>query len=369
MLPLFFYDLFFAFTAFVLGAIIGSFLNVCIYRLPLGLSVNEPRRSFCPQCKAQIAWYENLPIVSWLALRGRCAHCHGRIAVRYPLVELLTAVLFVLILHRFQAVWPVVGPYWIFTALVIVATFIDFDYFIIPDEITWGCVGVGLVASFAVPQLMGETSHWLGLGWSAVGAVAGYFTLWGVVEGGKLAVGKKRVVLPQAQDFVWQRQGEEDAAMRIGAENELWSEYFQRESDELVLHCDKLTLAGHEHVDAVLRCFYNRVEFDGTVHPLETLGEFSGSLREYVFPREAMGFGDVKFIAGIGAFLGWKAVFFSIAAASMVGSVVGVLLLVSGPKTRSLKIPFGPYLSLGALLWMFAGAEIVHWYYGLLGVN
>ena len=97
----------------------------------------------------------------------------------------------------------------------------------------------------------------------------------------------------------------------------------------------------------MLRCFYNRVEFDGTVHPLETLEEFSGSLREYVFPREAMGFGDVKFIAGIGAFLGWKAVFFSIAAASMVGSVVGVLLLVSGPKTRSLKIPFGPYLSVG----------------------
>ena len=108
------------------------------------------------------------------------------------------------------------------------------------------------------------------------------------------------------------------------------------------------------------------MEWGREVYPLETLAEFSGRLREYVFPREAMGFGDVKFIAGIGAFLGWKAVFFTIAAASLVGSVVGILLLALGPKTRSLKIPFGPYLSVGALLWMFAGPEIVRWYFGLM---
>ena len=366
MLPLFYFDLIFGLMAFVVGAMIGSFLNVCIYRLPLGLSVNQPRRSFCPHCKAQITWYENLPIVSWLALRGRCAHCHGRIAVRYPLVELLTAALFFLIAHRFQAVWPVIVPYWVFAALVIVATFIDFDHFIIPDEITWGCVGAGIVSSGIFPRLMGEASHGWALLWSVVGAATGYLTLWGVVEAGKLAFGKKRVVLPQAQDFVWQREGEHDAVMRIGAESELWSEYFQRESDELVLRCDKLALAGREHADAELRCYHNRVEWGREVYPLETLEEFSGRLREYVFPREAMGFGDVKFIAGIGAFLGWKAVFFTIAAASLVGSVVGVLLLALGPKTRSLKIPFGPYLSVGALLWMFAGAEIVRWYFGLM---
>ena len=367
--PLAFYEFVFATTACVLGAIIGSFLNVCIYRLPLGLSVNEPRRSFCPHCKAQIAWYENLPVVSWLFLRGRCGHCGKPIAVRYPLVELLTAVLFYLVYHRFRDQWILIGPYWIFTALVIVATFIDFDHFIIPDEITWGSVGAGLILSFAIPTLMGAASHPEGLLWSAIGAAAGYFTLWGVVEAGKLAFGRKRVRLPQAQDFVWQRQGEHDAVMRIGAESETWSEYFARESDELVLHCDKLTLAGREHADAVLRCFYNRVELDGTVHPIEKLEEFSGTLREFVFPREAMGFGDVKFIAGIGAFLGWRAVFFTIAAASMVGAVVGVGLLLLGPKSRSLKIPFGPYLSLGALVWMFAGPEIVRWYFSLLRIN
>ena len=199
--PLSYYEMVFAITSFVVGAMIGSFLNVCIYRLPLGLSVNQPRRSFCPHCKAQIAWYENLPVVSWLFLRGRCGHCGKPIAVRYPLVELLTAALFYFVFHRFREEWILIVPYWIFTALVIVATFIDFDHFIIPDEITWGCVGAGLLLSFAVPQLMGETSHGLALLWSAVGAAAGYFTLWGVVEAGKLAFGKKRVVLPQGAGF------------------------------------------------------------------------------------------------------------------------------------------------------------------------
>ena len=368
-MPLFYYDLFFDVVAFVLGAIVGSFLNVCVYRLPLGLSVNEPRRSFCPNCKAQITWYENLPVVSWLFLRGRCAHCHQRIAVRYPLVELLTAVLFFLILYRFRAEWILVGPYWIFVSLVIVATFIDFDYFIIPAAITNACTGSGIILSLAIPQLMGETSHIMGLLWSVVGAAVGWCALWGVVEGGKRVFGKKRVRLPQAQDFVWQREGEHDATMRIGTESELWSEYFQRETDELILHCDKLTLGGREQENAMLHCFYNRVELDGKTYPLEKLDEFSGILREYVFPREAMGYGDVFFIAGIGAFLGWKAVFFTIAAASMVGSVIGVTLLALGPKTHSLKIPFGPYLSLGALLWMFAGAEIVAWYYGFLHLS
>lgn len=365
--PYYVYDWFFGVTAFVLGAIVGSFLNVCVYRLPLGLSVNEPRRSFCPHCKAQLAWHENIPILGWLALRGRCAHCKAPIAVRYPLVELLTALLFYFVWQRFRAEWVLVLPFWIFTGLVIVATFIDFDHFIIPDEITIGGTVAGLLLSVAVPALMGEVSHAYALLWSLLGAAVGYFTLWGVVEGGKLAFGKKRVVLPQAEDFVWRHGAEgEDAALVIGGETDPWSEFFSREKDELVLHCDTLALAGKQHESALLRCFYNRVELDGTAYPLDQLQTFSGRLREFVFPREAMGFGDVKFIACIGAFLGWKAVFFTIAAASMVGAVVGGGLLLLGPKARSLKIPFGPYLSLGAMAWMFVGPQVVRWYLGLM---
>ena len=130
------YERLFSAIAFVLGACVGSFLNVCIYRLPLNLSVNQPRRSFCPSCKTQIPWHQNLPLVSWLLLRGRCAKCGARIAFRYFAVELLTALFFLIIWKSFP--WQIAIAYWVFIALVIAATFIDFEHFIIPDEITIG---------------------------------------------------------------------------------------------------------------------------------------------------------------------------------------------------------------------------------------
>ena len=366
--PFIYYETIFAVTAFVLGAVVGSFLNVCIYRLPLDMSVNEPKRSFCPNCKAQIAWYHNLPVVSWLWLRGRCAHCRKSIAVRYPLVELLTAVLFFFVWHRFHATWPLLLPYWVFVSLLVVATFIDFDHFIIPDEITIGGTVVGILLSLAVPQLMSEESRATSLLWSVLSAAIGYGLLRGVVEAGKLAFGKKRVVLPEPVEFTWQLAGEHDAEMVIGGEREMWSEYFNpdRPKDKLVLHCDQLTLAGQTHRDVVVDCFWDRLVLGGQSFDLEKMKTFSGTLREFVFPREAMGMGDVKFMACIGAFLGWRAVLFTVAAGSLVGSVVGVALLASGPKARSLKIPFGPYLSAGALIWLFVGPEFLNWYLHLM---
>src|SRR5438309_11127103 len=89
------YRILFDLFAFVLGAAVGSFLNVCIYRWPVDLSIHRPRRSFCPNCKQPISWYQNLPLISWLALGGRCANCGAKIAFRYFAVELVTAVLFV----------------------------------------------------------------------------------------------------------------------------------------------------------------------------------------------------------------------------------------------------------------------------------
>src|SRR6476659_6589503 len=143
------YELIFRIFAFVLGAAIGSFLNVCIYRLPRALSVNEPRRSFCPSCKKPIPWQQNLPLLSWLLLRGKCTNCGSRIAFRYFAVELLTALLFLAVWLVFP--WPIILVYWVFVSLLLVATFIDFEHFIIPDEITIGGTVAGLLASLALP--------------------------------------------------------------------------------------------------------------------------------------------------------------------------------------------------------------------------
>src|SRR5437660_53522 len=229
------YDLLFSTFAFVFGACVGSFLNVCIYRLPLNLSVNQPRRSFCPSCKTQIPWHQNLPLVSWLALRGRCANCGARIAFRYFAVELLTAFFFLLIWKAFPC--PIAIAYWVFIALVI---------------------------------------------------------------------------------------------------------------------------------DAIRRFHYNRVQVGSETFRLDQLDKISGTANEIEIPREAMGRGDLKFLACIGAFLGWRAVLFAIFAGSLYGSMIGLITLVLGRRVWSLKLPFGPYLALRAITWMFFGDSVVRWYQTLL---
>ncbi len=355
--------------AFIFGAIVGSFLNVVIYRLPLGLSVNEPRRSFCPHCKTQIPWHQNIPLFSWLLLRGKCARCKAPISFRYFAVELLTGLLFLWVWNRALGTgeYALALPLWIFLALLISATFIDFDHFIIPDEITLGGTAAGLLLSAIFPGLMGETVFWKALLWSAAGAASGYLILWGVVEAGKLAFGKKKHLYSPAADFKWTRQGE-DAEFVVGEEKILWSEIFSRETDQLILETDTAEVDGAPlppEEAGTLRFFYNRLVLPGRELLLDTLSTISGKVRAVIIPREAMGFGDVKFIACIGAFLGWKAVLFTIGAASAIGAVAGISLMLLGQRNASGRIPFGPYLALGAVLWIAAGPELITWYTGL----
>lgn len=350
--------------AFALGAIIGSFLNVCIYRMPIGLSVNEPRRSFCPHCKNLIPWHRNIPLVSWLGLRGKCADCGERIAFRYFGVELLTAALFLGIWLKCSGSgeWVLALPYWILTGLLIVATFIDFEHFIIPDEVTLGGILAGIMMGFAVPVLMHTESHVWGALLSAVGAGIGYISLRSVVELGKLAFGKKKVVLDPVESFTWTRHGE-DAELKVGNEVSLWSEFFERDSDHLVLRCPVAEVEGQHYEEASLDFTFNRLVVGEREFALETLDAISGTCSECIIPREAMGLGDVKFIAAIGAFLGWQAVFFTIMSGSMLGAIIGLGTILAGKREWSAKIPFGPYLAMGALIWMFVGPELVHWYF------
>lgn len=357
------YHYLFATFAFCLGAVVGSFLNVCIYRLPLDLSVNEPRRSFCPSCKKQLTWYQNVPLLSWLFLRGKCTNCGARIAFRYFAVELLTALLFLWVWRIFP--WPMAVAYWVFVALLITATFIDFEHFIIPDEITLGGTAAGIVASIAVPELMDTDSRVRAFVVSALSAALGYVVLWVVLEAGKKAFGKKRIQLDAPSPFNWVRKGD-DADFVVGEEQGLWSDYFARESDQLILHCDNANI-GERNLGAVdLRFHYDRLKLGEEEIALDTLDTISGVVRELEIPREAMGRGDLKFLACIGAFLGWRAVLFSVFAGSLAGSVVGLLTLVIGKRVWSAKLPFGPYLAFGALIWLFFGEGLVRWYVGLM---
>ena len=357
------YHYFFATFAFVLGAVVGSFLNVCIYRMPLDLSVNEPRRSFCPACKKQLKWYQNIPLLSWLFLRGRCANCGSRIAFRYFAVELLTGLLFLAIWRQFP--WQIALAYWVFVSLLIVGTFIDFEHFIIPDEVTIGGTIAGILASFLVPALMSVDGRWSALLTSALSAALGYAILWIVLEAGKKVFGKKRIQLDAPTAFSWTRKGE-DADFIVGEEQGLWSDYFSRESDLLVLHCDEAVVDTRNIGKTDLRFHYNRVQIEGEEISLDALEQISGIVRGLQIPREAMGRGDLKFLAAIGAFLGWRAVLFSVFAGSLLGSLVGLGTLLIGRRVWSAKLPFGPYLALGGLLWMFFGESLLSWYMRLL---
>ncbi len=358
------YQLLFGAFAFVLGAAVGSFLNVCIYRWPVDLSINQPRRSFCPNCKQPIPWHQNLPLLSWLALGGRCSKCGAKIAFRYFAVELVTALLFLAIWQSFP--WPVAVAYWIFVSFLIVGTFIDFEHFIIPDRVTIGGTIAGIACSAIVPALMQTDSRLVAGIRAALAAALGYVILWIVLEAGKIAFGRKRIQFDGPTPFTWTRRDDDDAHFIVGTEESLWSEYFARERDRLLLQCDDVRIDDREYGSVTLSFRYDRVNADSHTLMLDDVTQISGVTRELVIPREAMGRGDLKFLAAIGAFLGWRAVLFSLFAGSLLGSVIGLATLVVGKPVWSAKLPFGPYLAFGALSWMFFGEILLRWYETLL---
>ena len=347
----------------MLGAAVGSFLNVCIYRWPVDLSINRPRRSFCPNCKQPIPWHQNLPLISWIVLRGSCANCGAKISFRYFAVELVTALLFLAIWESFPRQMAI--AYWIFISFLIIGTFIDFEHFIIPDRVTIGGTIAGLVCSVAVPVLMQTDSRLAAGVRSLLAAALGYVILLIVLEAGKIAFGRKRIRFDAPTPFTWTKRGD-DADFVVGSEESLWSDYFARERDRLLLTCDEARIDHHTYWNVMLDFRYDRVTAEGRALMLDDVTQISGVARELVIPREAMGRGDLKFLAAIGAFLGWRAVLFSLFAGSLLGSIVGLITLVVGKPVWSAKLPFGPYLAFGAVTWMFFGNMFLRWYGTLL---
>jgi len=250
---------------FIFGALIGSFLNVCIYRIPRRISIVWPS-SRCPSCNQPIRAWDNIPLLSFLMLGGSCRNCRARIPYRYPLVEALNAAFYVILMWRFGPGWPF-SIYALFCSALIVITFIDLDFQIIPDRITLPGIPVGLLAGALLlpdPFLRAVSLGWRG---ACIGAVSGFL-------------------------------------------------------------------------------FYYLVAVAG----------------EKIFKKEAMGGGDIKMMAMVGGFLGWKGIILTTFLGSLFGSIIGILMMIFRGRERGSLIPFGPFLAAGAAVSLVFGQEILLWY-------
>ena len=345
---------------FVFGSMIGSFLNVCIHRMPLGQSIVSPP-SHCPHCKYSIPWYLNIPLVTWLSLRGKCRNCGAPISIRYFLVELLTAVTFLSCWLAFghQSAWLAL-VYAMFLAGLIVATFIDFEHFIIPDEITVGGMVVGFICSFLLPSLHDEAAVSGSLRQSAFGIAAGAGIIYFILRMGKLLFGRQKVALPADTKIIFS-----ETSVRLPDHEIPYEELFYRQSDVITLQARTVELVDRCYKDVRVRLTPSTLRIGEEELNPEEVPHLEAVCGEIVLPREAMGLGDVKFMAGIGAFLGWKAVIFSLMLSSMIGSVVGVAFIALHKREWSSSLPYGPYIALASAIWLFGGKRLVGWWFGM----
>jgi len=349
LVPFHFWSLVF----FAFGCIVGSFLNVCIYRMPLELSIVTPP-SHCPHCKYSIPFYLNVPLLTWLSLRGKCKNCGAPISSRYFVVELLTGV-------AFLACWLMFGPFapWIalvyclFLAGLIVATFIDFEHFIIPDEITIGGVVAGFVISFFLPQLHGVKSVEQGMVKSVIGILVGGGIVYAVLRLGKLLFGRQKVKLDGETKIVFT-----ETALCLPGQEIPYEEIFYRKSDTIVLEARTVELIDRSYCGVTLRLTPQVLRIDDEKLNPENVPHIEAVCSELVLPREAMGLGDVKFMAAIGAFIGWQGAVFSLMASSVIGSVVGIALILARKREWSSRMPYGPYIALAAVFWIFGGKNL-----------
>jgi leader peptidase (prepilin peptidase)/N-methyltransferase len=266
--------------ALLAGLLLGSFLNVCIYRWPRDLSVASPSRSFCPSCEKQIAWYDNIPVLSYLVLKGRCRACAAPIPWRYPVVELLTAISFTLLVVAHGPTLEALRGC-VFAALLIGCIFSDLETLLLPDEFTLGGIVLGLGFSLLVPV--------------------------------------------------------RDATF------ELFASIFD-------LHLpDRLLSLAESALGAALPAF---------------LMWLMGVIFEKVRNKEGLGFGDVKMIAMIGAFLGLTGTLQTVIIASVAGSIIGLIWLRLSKQDNDTYQPFGTFLGIAALATAIAGQN---WFWRVLG--
>jgi leader peptidase (prepilin peptidase) / N-methyltransferase len=376
---------FWSLVFFSFGCIVGSFLNVCIYRMPRNESVVTPP-SHCPHCNYSIPWFLNIPLFTWLYLRGKCANCRAPISVRYFLVELLTGVAFLSCWLSFGAQSALLALiYCVVMAGFIVATFIDFEHFIIPDEITIGGIVVGFICSFIVPELHYVQSVPQALLRSFLGIAVGGGLIYLILRGGKLLFGRQKIELAGESKIFFT-----ETCLKLPDQDIPYDELFYRNSDVIVLQAKRVEMIDRCFLDARVRLTPVTLQIGESKFKTEETPYLEATTSEITLPREAMGFGDVKFMAAIGAFLGWQAVIFSLMVSSIIGSIVGGMLIAAGksnwwgrllmplisiigllfgvaftPEDKtgwSSRIPYGPYIALAATIWIFSGLNMQFWW-------
>ena len=250
-----------ALYSLLVGLALGSFMNVCIYRIPLEKSIIRPSSS-CPNCGKKIRFYDNIPLISYLLLLGRCRHCHHPISWRYPAVEAITGLLSLALFIRYGLSLQCL-LFLLFAATLVTISFIDLDHQIIPDVLSIPGIVAGLAAAF-VP-----------------GNVSWFDSIIGIIGGG------------------------------------------------------------------------------GTLFLV-------GLIYEKLTGKQGMGGGDVKLLAMIGAWMGWRSLPFVLLVSSLTGAIIGSVFLLAAGKGYRVRIPFGPFLSLGALFYIFFGPQLTNWYISLL---
>jgi leader peptidase (prepilin peptidase) / N-methyltransferase len=265
-----------ALVAFLFGLLIGSFLNVCIYRMPRDISVFNPPRSHCPNCDHQIRWYDNIPVLSFLFLRGKCRDCKAPISLRYPLVEILTGAVFCGSVLVFGVTAPAL-KYLLFGSTMVALIFADLEERILPDEFTIGGTVVGLIMSWFVPLTPGLSYLF--------------------------------IHDPQKKQLLSLTESIMGAAVCAGV---LW---------------------------------------------------LVGSLYYRVRQRDGLGFGDVKMVMMIGAFLGLQGTLLTVIVGSVLGSVIGlVFIYLTGKNASTYELPFGSFLGVAASAVAVFGERVMGWY-------
>ena len=346
------------------GACVGSFLNVVIYRMPRGLSVNEPRRSFCPQCKAPIPWYLNLPVLSYLMLRGRTACCGRHYTARYCVVELVCALLFAAIAWYFctdDIITQVLLCVWV--AAMLACFCIDWEQMVVLPSLTLIAAAAGVGVSLLSPWFSGEGIEPLqGLMSSLSGAFGGFLLFRLVALTGKFFFGRRQQAFDAPQEWLLRQAADgEDVELLVGGERLLWSDLFMESSNRFTLLAG--TESSHESGAGELVFTVDSLTLpDGTKLSLEEHDELRGTCRGYAARKEAMGSGDAWLALAIGALCGWQGVVFALVGGSFIGIGAAVVARIG----RGTPMPFGPALIAAACIWLFWGTELAAAYRGWL---